>query len=461
VKPDFDGGNLRFSRGVALLGAFLLSFAVHLIPLFHVHAGLVPLGLIFAGVDELSALSLAAIAAALVLQGLAFGLFYWMLRGLRWHKAVVLIVAVPVFVFAANWGFLYAIPYLVLVERDSTTAHGELEKVCSVADATVAQVQSGVDLGLVRAGEVWVIVEPERKRARLTMPDCRVVPVTAPRAGSTMDHVARGGFLLYREDSGGLAYAAPNLARPLTLSAPQHPSYWNPVLSDDGATLVWLDREPAQHGQRPYRLRLRHLPDGREETIPLDLSPRDQFEVIGAASGTGPFTLAQFRNRILSIDIDGKRVGGPVSPPDVYDARWGFRWVDEGWVAWDGYREKGRSRIVWALSKGQGDIPVPRGRGIDSVSIAADGSVIAVSVSSNLNLGTTKSLVFLVRTADGEEIFRRYRPAYTRTRLAFLGSDYLAMSRSEGGRSFVDVYRISKPAGAKDREHSTERTLSR
>jgi len=447
---------LRFSRGVALLGAFLLSFAVYLIPLFHVHAGLVPLGLIFAGVGEPSALSFAAIAAALLLQGLAFGLFHWMLRGVRWHKVIVLIVAVPVFAVTANWGFLYAIPYLVLVERDSKTAHGTLEKVCSVADTTVAQVHSGVDLSLVQAGEVWVIVEPERKRARLTMPDCRVAAVAAPRVGSTMDHVARGGFLLYREDTGGLAYVAPDLARPLRLSAPPHPSYWNPVLSDDGATLVWLDRAPAQRGLRPYRLRLRHLPDGREATVPLDLPPREQFEVIGAASGTGPFTLAQFRNRILSIDSDGKIVGGPVSPPDVYDARWGFRWIEDGWIAWDGYREEGRSRIVWALPKGQGAVPVPRGRGIDSVSIAADGSVIAVSVSSNLNLGSTKSAAFLVRTADGQEIFRRYRPTYTRTRLAFLGSEYLAMSRSEGGRSFVDVYRIPKPAGAKGPEHSTD-----
>ena len=82
--------------------------------------------------------------------------------------------------------------------------------------------------------------------------------------------------------------------------------------------------------------------------------------------------------------------------------------------------------------------------------------MIAVSVSSNLNLGSTKSAVFLVRTADGKEIFRRYHPTYTRTRLAFMGSEYLAMSRSEGGRGFVDVYRVPKPAGGKDPKNGAD-----
>jgi hypothetical protein len=329
-----------------------------------------------------------------------------------------------------------------LVEADTKPEQGELEKVCSVANATIAQVHSGTDLSLARAGEVWVIIAPGRRRARLAMPDCRVHAVSAPEVGSTMDRVAAGGYLLYRTEKGSLAYAAPGLGNPVTLSTPSQPSYWNPVLSDDGAALVWLDRQPMQSGLRPHSLRLRHLPDGREEAIALDHSARDQLELIGAASPSGPFTIAQYRSKIFSVDIRGTKIRGPVEPPEIYDARWGFRWVNGGWVAWDGYREEGRYRIVWALPTGRGTIVIPRGRGIETLSIAADGSFIAASVSSNLNIGRTNSNVFVVRTDSAEEIYRRYLPTYARTRVAFLGNRYLAMTQSMNGQSFVDIYRI-------------------
>jgi hypothetical protein len=425
-----------------LLSAFVLSFAVYLTPLFNVHAGWIPLAAFFAGFIKPSILSLAMASAAVLLQILAFGLVYWLFRRPWWLKGLVMVAAIPSFITIANWSFLYAIPHAVLVEADTKPERGKLKKVCSVAGATIAQVHSGTDLSLVRAGEVWVIIDPGRKRARLTMPDCHVHAVAAPKVGSTMDHVAAGGYLLYRDENGILAYAAPGLKIPATLSAPARPSYWNPMLSDDGAALVWLDRQPMQSGLRPHRLRIRHLRDGREDTIALKHSARDQLELIGAASHSGPFTVAQYRNKVFSFDIHGKKIRGPVEPPEIYNARWGFRWVNGGWVAWDGYREEGRHHIVWALPAGRGSIVIPRSRGIEALSLAADGSFIAVSVSSNLNIGSTNSAVFVIRTDNAEEIYRRYLPTYARTRLAFIGGRYLAMTRSENGRSFVDVYHI-------------------
>ncbi|NNE83517.1 MAG: hypothetical protein HKN28_06060 [Alphaproteobacteria bacterium] len=433
---------MQLSRRSALLSAFALSFAVYLTPLFNVHAGWVPLAVFFAGFIEPSIISLAMASAAVLLQILAFGLVYWSLRRPGWVKGLVMVAVVPVFIAIANWSFLYGIPHAVLVEADTKPERGELNKVCSVAGATIAQVHSGTDLSLVRAGEVWLILDPGRKRARLTMPDCQVHSVAAPKVGSTMDRVAAGGYLLYRGDNGSLAYAATSLKKPVTLSAPAQPSYWNPVLSDDGAALVWLDRKPMHSGLRPHRLRIRHLRDGREETIALKHSARDQLELIGAVSHGGPFTVAQYRNKIFSYDIHGQKIRGPIEPSEIYNARWGFRWVKGGWVAWDGYREDGRHRIVWALPTGRGTIVIPRGRGIEALSLAADGSFIAASVSTNLNIGSTNSAVFLVRTDNNEEVYRRYLPMYARTRLAFIGTRYLAMTRSENEQSFVDVYRI-------------------
>lgn len=162
---------MQLSRRAALLSAFLLSFAVYLTPVFNIHAGWIPLAAFSVQLIQPSTLSLTMATAALLFQALAFVSSYWFFRHPGWLKGLVLVAAVPGFVAVANWAFLYAIPYAVLVEADLKPERGELEKVCSVSNTTIAQVQSGTDLGLVRAGEVWVIIDPGRKRARLTMPD--------------------------------------------------------------------------------------------------------------------------------------------------------------------------------------------------------------------------------------------------------------------------------------------------
>ena len=430
------------SRRRALLGAFGLSFIAYLIPLFNVHAGLVPLGLTLIALAEPSAFSLATLAGALAIQAIVLALFYWALRGLRWRNWLALIVAAPVLVYGANLIIFLVIPLMVLVERDGRPETGDLAKVCSVPGVILAQVHSGADLSLERAGEAWVIHQDDRLRARLTMPGCRLTPVASPRVGSSMDHVAPGGFLLFRRDDGDLAHVGPDQASPFAVTAPSPGKYWSPILADDGQTLAWLDRKPVQTGPRPYRLNLLHMDDASRETIALDLPPRDQFELIGADIEKDRFTLARFRNAIIAIDKQGRTIMGPVSPPGIYDARWGFRWLDGGWVAWDGYREEGRSRIVWSLPAGNGGVDTPRGRTIESLSVDPDGRYIAVSVATNLRIANAKSAVFLLRAADGGELFRRYFPAFSGSRLAFLGTDYLAMTRNEDGQSFVDVYRV-------------------
>jgi len=435
------------SRRWALPGALVFSFTAYLIPLFNVHAGLIPLGIILVGQAELSAFTFATLAVALAIQAILFALFYWLLRGVRWWNWLALIIAGPLLVYTANLSILYFIPLMMLVERDTQPETGNLEKICSVPGAILAQVESGVNLSLERAGEAWVIRQDDRLRARLIMPNCRLTNVAAPRVGSTIDHVAPAGHLLFRRDDGSLAYVGPDRAVPFILTAPMSPRYWNPILSDDGTTLAWLDRQPRQRGPRPYRLHLSPLQNSHtsgvgEETIALDLPPRDQFELIGADTQRNRFTLARFRNQILAIDKQGRTIAGPISPEGVYNARWGFRWLDRGWVAWDGYREEGRSHVVWSLRAGTGKVVIPKGRTITSLSVDPSGQYIAVSVDTSLNIGSTKSAVFLVRTADKQELFRRYHPTFTRSRLAFLGSEYLAMTRNENGESFIDVYRV-------------------
>jgi len=424
----------------AFLVAVVLSFAAYLIPLFNVHAGLVPLGIILVSQAELSAYALATLAVAFAIQAILFASFYWILRGVRWWNWLVLIAAIPILIYGANLSILYVLPLMILVEHDTRPETGNLEKICSLSGVILAQVQSGVDLSLGQASEAWVIRQEDRLRARLIMPDCRLINVAAPRVGSTIDQVAPGGYLLFRRDDGNLAYVEPDRTAPLVLT-PTQQGYWSPILSDDGTVLVWLDRQPRQSGPRPYQLHFLRMRDTHNrsvgEEIALDLSPRDQFELIGADTKRGRFTLARFRNEILAIDSQGHTIAGPISPSGVYDARWGFRWLNGGWVAWDGYREEGPSHVVWSLPAKRGNIVIPKGRNIVSVAVDPSGRFIAVSVATGLSVGSTKSAIFLLETADGREIFRRYHLTFSRNRLAFLGTEYLAITRNENGQSFI------------------------
>jgi hypothetical protein len=69
--------------------------------------------------------------------------------------------------------------------------------------------------------------------------------------------------------------------------------------------------------------------------------------------------------------------------------------------------------------------------------VAADpaGRYIAFSTTTTLNIGDTRDTVAVLRTADGEEVFRRYLPAYNRTGVIFLGTEYFAYS--DGGTTHV------------------------
>jgi hypothetical protein len=443
-----SNGAKQRTRGKALLGAFAISFAVYLIPLLNVHAGWMPLGVLWGGLATPSTFSFAVAAGAILFQAFAFASLYWLLRHgqryWRYWKAIVFGI-LPLGIAIANLLFLIVIPTLVLVEFDTRPETGELHRVCTLPDATLAQVHSGTGLGLERAGEAAIILHSGYGRGRLTMPDCKATPLAATKMGSSMDHAAASGHLLYRANKDSHAYVGPGMDGPRPLANPPGTKYWEPILSDDGRAIAWLDRTPRQSGPPPYRLHLRRLDTGAEETIPMSLSPRRQFDLIGADTADGPFTLARHRNEILTVDRNGTTIRGPVSPLGIHNARWGFRWVADGWVAWDGYREDGASRVVWSLDSNDGEsgaLILPRGQGIESVAIAPDGRHIAVSMDTKLNLGIGKSAVLLLRTSDGKELYRRYHPLHSRVRLAFLGNDHIAMTRSFKGGGAIDVFRV-------------------
>jgi hypothetical protein len=132
-------------------------------------------------------------------------------------------------------------------------------------------------------------------------------------------------------------------------------------------------------------------------------------------------------------------IWGPTSVGGIALLGNGFRRIAGGWVAWDTYREEGRYRVRWSLQAGAGMHEVPKGRSIHAVAVDPKGRFVAISVVSHLSIGEVKDSVYVLKASDGSEIFRRFLPPYSRSHLAFLGTDALAMSVIENGRSVLRV----------------------
>lgn len=439
----------------ALRLAFLASFAVYLLPVASVHVTAILGVALVVALSELAsgppglgtALSM---GTAVLLQALAGALVYWVLRRPAWPRLVGLAAAVPLFLIAVQFAYLWAIPVLVLVERDRAPEVGQLEVACTLPGFRVAQVRAGIGLGLERAAEAWVVRQDDRRVGVLTMPGCRVALAEGVSAGSSLPQVAPGGNILYQtydKDRAAAAhwYQSRDRGPPLRLETPPGITYWSPVLSEDGTTIAWRERPPANQQDAGRHLRLHHLPSGAERTVALDPG---REELLAFDQAGGVFVLHRYPNQVRAVDRAGTPLWGPITPPGTHNAGRGFRRLKDGWVAWDDYREDGRSRVVWSRPAGTGTHEVPLGRGITSLAVDPSGRLIAVSVTRSVSVGQIDDALFVLRTSDGSEVYRRRLPSYARAEIAFLGPSFLAVTRSYSGASRIEVLRLPEPSAA-------------
>ncbi len=236
-------------------------------------------------------------------------------------------------------------------------------------------------------------------------------------------------------------FLAPGASEPVTLAPPPGDENWFPVISANGQALAWIETERGENRRiTAYRLAVRRLEDGRETRIELALDIRSGPTLLDFDSQG--FLVARRGREIVRIGADGRVRGQPVRPPDFDYLGQNIRLFDGGWVAWDGYREGRRYRVAWSAPGGGGQVEIPKGRSITAVSVDPDGRYIALSVSRNLSIGDVRDAVFVLRIADGTEVYRRFLPGYTRSQVAFLGPGYLAVSLTEEGRARIDVLRV-------------------
>ena len=60
------------------------------------------------------------------------------------------------------------------------------------------------------------------------------------------------------------------------------------------------------------------------------------------------------------------------------------------------------------------------------MNLSPSGRLIAISVGDRHNTGGIRDSVYVIRSRDEVEVFRRYLPPFTESRVQFLGSSLLA-----------------------------------
>lgn len=426
--------------GLALAG----SFSVYVIPLVGPHAPWLLGEMLWHGEARRSPQWTALnVSVALVLQVAAAGVFFWLFRKPGWRRALPVLAVFPFVFLTTQWLYMAKIPAMFLEEPDVKAERDVWPEDCRVPGVSLTNLKT--------TSEVWVRFDNRPSDyGVLTMPGCRVAKMSLPEPkftpGGGVDFMieivsvsAGGRAVVQRYDNHGSKRSwwlesGNGLLVPIETPAGYLDRDGAPILSTDGRWAGWLLAIPESGPPMLDRVLLRPLDSaGKEKTIDLSgLGPASYVlkKVDMAAEEIEVWRPAG----LVTLGFDGEvrresMRGGETRPQaNTYQASGAW------WLAWDAYREDGRYRVQWSLASGSGMHRVPLGRSIHSAAFDGVGKLVAVSVGTSLNIGSAQDAVYVLRAADGQEVFRKYLPAYMRSPVAFLAGGYFAYSDRQGVR---------------------------
>jgi hypothetical protein len=204
----------------------------------------------------------------------------------------------------------------------------------------------------------------------------------------------------------------------------------SPILSRDGEWIGWIGRDTSRNAPGSTLL-IRRLAESRV-SFEINLSQPGErgIPTLLELDVDARHALVSINDAFMTVDFAGEIVE-TIQPAGVAPQPQTFLKTSEGWIAWDAYQERNPYRVVWQLPGGSGSHRVLLGRNINGIQTNPAGTLIAVSVTSGLNIGQIPDSVYVLRASDGSEVFRRYLPRYSRTQVLFAGDELFVYS-SEG-----------------------------
>ena len=434
----------------ALWLALLCSFSVYFIPIVGPHATFViweSLGQRFNQLSKSPAWALTELGVTLLLQAAAFGLFYWFWRRRHALRLIVLVVCGVAAVIEAQRLFLARIPARFMIEQETAQEKaGAWPEACRVTDGQVMAVRTPARMPAGGWTEAW-LQDSHGGWSIVRMPGCQrtAAPLPQPtvRRGGGVDftisvaQVVPGSLGLVQRHETALNQDTWMLANVLAgtltpLPAPQIKQYVAPYLSDDGTHTGWV-LVVANTGP-PVLEQLHVLPvsgNAKESVLDLTRFGPNTYQLIGLDDSTGEslFWVSQpLPGHVLVVERDGRERPAPSIPAEIRPQSPTMILLPHGVVAWDANKEDENYGISWALDTGSGSHKIPKGSSPTSVAVDPAGRYIAFSTTTSLSIGNTKDTVVVLRTSDGQEVFRRYLAAFNRTGVIFLGHEYFAYS---------------------------------
>jgi hypothetical protein len=363
----------------------------------------------------------------------------------------VLVVATcaPVFLAAANWTYLRALPFGLLTEQATTRDLGDWKTVCTVPDTEVAEVRSPPDTSLARAGQAWLRTNEEY--VVLTMPGCHTDSIRKPDADMQVDlnFVSPAGVYLMRGWDNKTRethwWVGNGSLRPLSRLPADSIIFGMPVLSNDGQWVAWMELIP---GTKLRRAVVQSLDDERTHLVDIPDQRLLQWTLLGADAERKELTFYDYdyttqRSSLTTLGLDSMQQGDSIVVQGVDAQFTTILRVGSGWVAWDAAREPGeRYRVAWSLPNGRGTHKALRGRSLTAVKVDPNGAYVAISETGSLRDNVVPDAVYVLRASDGKEVWHRNLPRYARSSLAFLGEKFFAYTDAGGAHSTVRVLKI-------------------
>jgi hypothetical protein len=419
-----------------------LSFLVYLVPLVGPHALFFIGGYLVGAARRVSEAPMwVASDWVVVLLAQAVLLLVWRLgrRGPRWLRPLIGTAALFALTIALNGLLLLAIPLRFLTEVSTAPEVNTLTEFCRLDGIYL---QPTVSTFYPHRDEAALVVGRAGGRgfALLRLPGCRIEDLAVP-ADADLGWVSQAGAMLWRTREDARAdrsvwnlTSSSGATSLLPLSIDR--SRVVPAILDDGRTLGWVE------GREQKRIVIVY--EGEVREIPLVAAPAGTYGVLAGAGPDGPFALSvSLQEELwLTIDAGGRITNSIPGPPRL--SRFGHKLhlLDNGWIGWDAYRDSGRYLVAWSRDGREEIRELSRGLGINSAAVDGRGDFIAISATSGLNIGSQRDEVWLLRTSDGAELFRRYGPKYSRAIVAFPTGRFFAVDEIDAGQPAVRVYSL-------------------